>query len=169
MKFTKRDLLTFPNGIVDVDEDLQFEKSDLTYNNKIRGIKDLHVSGQCRYETSSELFYTDLKIECILILPCAISLEDIEYPLSTTANQIYAFSNNVEDDQIHVKGNVVNLMPEILQAILMEVPFKVTKENVVYPTGKNWQVIKECDYSIKEEDEIDPRLAKLLEFKNDND
>ena len=48
----------------------------------------------------------------------------------------------------------------------MEVPLKVVKEGIKeYPKGDGWEVVKEEDYTKSKKDDIDPRLAKLKEFK----
>ena len=50
--------------------------------------------------------------------------------------------------------------------ILMEVPLKVVKEGLIeYPKGNGWEVVRESDQV--EERPIDPRLAKLKDFKLD--
>ena len=64
------------------------------------------------------------------------------------------------------KGDVVELLPVIFQLILMEVPLKAVKPGIgEYPQGKGWKVIREEDLRKEKEQEIDPRLAKLREFK----
>lgn len=47
----------------------------------------------------------------------------------------------------------------------MEVPHKVVKEGVEYPKGKGWEVVTEDDFNASKKNAIDPRLAKLKEFK----
>ena len=60
----------------------------------------------------------------------------------------------------------MELLPVVFQLILMEVPLKVVKEGIKeYPKGKDWEVVKEEDYQKEKRKEIDPRLAKLKEFK----
>ena len=49
---------------------------------------------------------------------------------------------------------------------MMEVPLKIVKEGLTqYPKGDGWEVVKEEDYIKEKSKEIDPRLAKLKEFK----
>ena len=43
---------------------------------------------------------------------------------------------------------------------------RLLKEGIKeYPKGNGWEVIREEDYIKSKKDEIDPRLAKLREFK----
>ena len=52
----------------------------------------------------------------------------------------------------------------------MEVPLKVVKPgNITYPKGDGWEVMKEEDYRKEEKPAMDPRLAKLKEFKPQQD
>jgi uncharacterized protein len=70
----------------------------------------------------------------------------------------------VTDEQIAVKGEVVDLKPEIFQSIMGEVPLKVTVKNPKKMQGKNWEVISEAEYYQEFDEKIDPRLQKLQEF-----
>ena len=58
------------------------------------------------------------------------------------------------------------MLPVIFQQILIEIPLKVVKPEIKeYPKGDGWKVIREEDLKAEKEREIDPRLAKLREFK----
>ncbi len=103
-----------------------------------------------------------------MILPCSVTNEDVDYAFHTQSLEEFAFEK-LTDEDVHIsKGDVVELMPVIFQLILMEIPLKVVKENVQYPRGKGWEVMKEEDYQKSKKDEIDPRLAKLKEFKTED-
>ena len=79
---------------------------------------------------------------------------------------MFSFDKTNDEDVHEVKGDVVELLPVIFQLILMEVPLKVVKKGLKqYPKGDGWEVVKEEDYELSKKDEIDPRLAKLKEFK----
>ena len=42
---------------------------------------------------------------------------------------------------------------------------KVVKDDAVYPSGDGWEILSEAEYQRRKGNEIDPRLAKLKEFK----
>lgn len=64
------------------------------------------------------------------------------------------------------KGDIVELYPVLFQLIMMEIPYKVVKEGLTdYPKGKGWEVVREEDLIASKEKAIDPRLAKLRDFK----
>ena len=51
-------------------------------------------------------------------------------------------------------------------AILLEVPLQATEATAEdYPSGDGWRVISEEEYEKSRKAEIDPRLAKLKEWK----
>ena len=81
-----------------------------------------------------------------------------------------AFAFTKCDDDVHeAKGDVIELLPVIFQLILMEVPLKIVKEGAVYPKGNGWEVMREETWQREKSSEIDPRLAKLKEFKVTDD
>ena len=54
----------------------------------------------------------------------------------------------------------------IFQLIVMEVPLKNCEGRTdTVSKGDGWEVVKEEDYIKEKSKEIDPRLAKLKEFK----
>ena len=102
----------------------------------------------------------------MMIVPCSITLEDVEYDFHTKSLEVFSFEKTDDEDVHEVKGDVVELLPVIFQLIVMEVPMKIVKEGLTqYPKGDGWEVVKEEDYIKEKSKEIDPRLAKLKEFK----
>ncbi|MEG0470083.1 MAG: YceD family protein [Longicatena sp.] len=166
MKWSKLELLQANNQTIEFDESIDFEPAIFSKMHQIKGLQDVTVSGNVHYDTSGERVYADLDIEGVMIVPCSITLEDVEYDFHTKSLEVFSFVK-CEDGDIHeVKGDVVELLPVIFQLILMEVPLKVVKEGLAqYPKGDGWEVVKEEAYLKEKSDEIDPRLAKLKEFK----
>ena len=61
-------------------------------------------------------------------------------------------------------------MPAVRDAILMEAPLQVTDVDPQdYPSGDGWRVITEEEYESSKKNAIDPRLAKLQEFKEEKE
>ena len=55
-----------------------------------------------------------------------------------------------------------------MDAIFAEVPLKAVHPDLeTYPEGDGWVVMTEEDYINEKSQEIDPRLAKLKDFKFD--
>ena len=166
MKWSRAQLLQAENCTIYFDETIDFGPEIFAKMNQIRGLQDVTVSGNVHYDTASERVFADLDIEGVMIVPCSITLEDVEYDFHTKSLEVFSF-DKVDDEDVHeVKGDVVELLPVVFQLILMEVPLKVVKKGLKqYPKGDGWEVVKEEDYTKSKNDDIDPRLAKLKEFK----
>lgn len=166
MKWSRAQLLQAENCTIYFDETIDFGPEIFAKMNQIRGLQDVTVSGNVHYEASSERVFADLDIEGVMIVPCSITLEDVEYDFHTKSLEVFSFEKTDDEDVHEVKGDVVELLPVIFQLIVMEVPLKIVKEGLTqYPKGDGWEVVKEEDYIKEKSKEIDPRLAKLKEFK----
>ena len=166
MKWSRAQLLQAENCTIYFDETIDFGPEIFAKMNQIRGLQDVTVSGNVHYDTASERVFADLDIEGVMIVPCSITLEDVEYDFHTKSLEVFSF-DKVDDEDVHeVKGDVVELLPVVFQLILMEVPLKVVKKGLKqYPKGDGWEVVKEEDYKKSEKKDIDLCLAKLKEFK----
>lgn len=167
LKWSKNELLNSLNEAIHFSEEITFEKEVFSKMNHLRDLRDIDVSGQIQYDSHSELATCTFEVEGVMIVPCAITNEDVEYPFDCSGSQVFAFHKvSKDEDIIEAKGDVIELMPTIFQTIVLEIPLKVNKEGIKeYPKGEGWEVIKEEDYIKAKSDEIDPRLAKLKEFK----
>ena len=66
-----------------------------------------------------------------------------------------------------VTNETVSLLPAVVNLILLEVPLAITeKGSEEMPSGNGWRVISEAEYEKGRKDRIDPRLAKLKQFKS---
>lgn len=166
MKWSRAELLQANKQTIEFDEEIEFNPAVFAKMHQLRGLQDVTVSGNIHYDTTSERVFADLDIEGVMIVPCSITLEDVEYDFHTQSLEVFSFEKT-DDEEVHeVKGDVVELLPVIFQLILLEVPLKVVKDGLKeYPKGDGWEVVKEEDYVKEKKDEIDPRLAKLKEFK----
>lgn len=166
LKWSRAEFLQSDNGTIVFDDGISFEPKTFAKMNQIKGLQDVTVSGSAHFDMESNRVIADLDIEGVMIVPCAITMEDVEISFQTSSTETFAF-DKCEDEDVHeAKGDVVELLPVIFQLILMEVPLKAVKEGIEeYPKGKSWEVVKEEDYAKAKRKEIDPRLAKLKEFK----
>lgn len=168
MRWSKLELLRASEHTITFDDSLSFDASAFSAMNQIRGLNDVRVSGKLRYNSDEDRVFADIEISGTMILPCAVTNEDVPYEFETASTEVFAFTKS-NDDVHEAKGDVVELLPVIFQLILMEIPLKVVKNEVTYPKGNGWEVMKESDYQKQKKDEIDPRLAKLMEFKAEED
>ncbi len=124
---------------IDVDDDVTINK-ELYQNTDVRDIKNLHIKGIISINVSDEI-EADLDVEGTFILPCAITLEDVEYNFTTKIEEIWGKFNDFYEN---VKNNL-DISPIIWENIVSEVPIKVVKEGVSINNlkGNGWEVVSE--------------------------
>ena len=158
------------DGRFSFDEMLTFPDEMFHNLSRINGLKDVHVSGHGRLDMKNRQLYVDFIVRGQMILPCAVSLENVDYPFEIEASPVFAFYKpNDEEDVIEAKRDLVDLTPVVFQEIMMEVPMRVVKEGATLKTnGNGWKVFSEEDAE-QDEDYIDPRLAKLKDYFKDKE
>lgn len=127
-------------------------------------LKEVHVEGKGHFAQDEQRLYIDLKISGVMIVSCAVSLEEVAYPFETESTEVFSFVKVDFDEDVHeVKKNTVDLTPIVFQNIVMEVPIRVVKEGAELKSqGNGWKVISEQEADTKPG--IDPRLAKLKDY-----
>lgn len=168
VKFTKKDFQMAENGVISIDEWISVEDNDFLRHTQVKSIPEVHITGTLQFDQSS-LVFSDLELDGVMIVPDSITLEDLEVIFDTTSQVTYSFDPVTQDDDeiIVVKKDTIDLNPEILQAVIYEAPMHITRlPRDQYPKGDGWQVLSDQD---SKEDKIDPRWAKLNEFKMDDD
>jgi uncharacterized protein len=71
------------------------------------------------------VFYLDIK--CTLVLPCAVSLDEVEYLIDLSVEEV--FTEHKSDDSNIIEGITIDLLPIIWSNILLEKPMRVLSEN----------------------------------------
>jgi uncharacterized protein len=172
MKWSRYWLIKPQHEQFDFDESLTFS-DDMFYNySRINGLKDVRVTGHGHYFDKEERLYVDVHIKGTMIVPCAISLEDTDYPFEIDETEIFAFYKPEDDeDVIEAKKDTADLTPVVWQEIMMAVPMRVVKEGAsMKREGKGWKVLDESELDQDdEENPIDPRLAKLKDYFKDKE
>ena len=152
------------------DETLSFPSEMFHQLSQINGLSDVHVTGHGRMDAKNRQLYVEFQAKGQMILPCAISLENVDYPFDIESSVTFAFYKpNDDEDVVEVKRDTADLTPVIFQEIMMEVPMRVVKKGATLKTeGQGWKVLNEDEMN-EEEDYIDPRLAKLKDYFKDKE
>ncbi len=167
MKWTRTQLLRDSLN-VEFDEDIEIENSAFDKSVLINGVKDVHVSGKGFLDDDNDCFIAAIEVTGIMLCPDAITGEEIEVPFETESEELYSFVETDEDGARIVTDEVIELLPAVIDDILLEAPLQVTEAaEEDYPHGDGWRVISEAEYQESRKDQIDPRLAILKEFKNE--
>ena len=113
----------------------------------VKAISMVKISGE-GYELGFDEYVFSLDVKCELTMVCAISLEDVIYPLEFHTDEIFKTENNDGDD-VNLVTNVIDLDQVILSNIFMRIPMKVVKEGATFKEEE------------KEEEYINPAFANL--------
>lgn len=137
----KIDLFKLNNlNFVSVDENISIpEEYDLNEAG-IRRIENLHVSGTISIDYADEIV-ADLTVTGNFILPCAVSLEDVLYPINVKIEEnIGKF-----EDFYNKNKNTLDILPFIWENIVSEVPIRVVKDEYkdFKQSGDGWEVISD--------------------------
>lgn len=134
MKIDLRKLYAFKKLEIDQDIDL----SNINYHDlNINKINKMHVNGliSVNYEDNIEL---NLDIQGEIVMPCAITLEDVLVPINTHIEE--EIMENTLKDNFYL-----DLLDNLWENIILEVPIRVTKEGVKLESqkGNGWEIISE--------------------------
>lgn len=122
---------------VEVDNDINMDP-EIYKNTEVRDIKNLHVKGVISINISDEIV-ADLEVSGVFILPCAITLEDVEYNFTTKIEEIWGKFNDFYEN---VKNNL-DICPIIWENIVSEVPMRVVKDGIDKKNlnGDGWELV----------------------------
>ena len=129
------------NDKFEYNQKIEFDKS-IYHNKEIKDIKEAYLKGYIYYN-SAEILEINLNVEGIMVLRDSITLEPIEY-----------FKEYYEKEQ-----NILDIMAILWENIVLEVPMHLTNTKDAKLSGDGWSL-----GSNKNDEEIDPRLAKLTEL-----
>ena len=124
---------------LEIDEDIIFDK-DTYKNTDIRELKNLHVSGlvSIDYEDNINI---ELNLSGTMILPCAVSLQDVEYNFDTEIEEsIGKFEEIYKNNK-----NSLEISGILWENIVLEIPIRVVAESVKpsNTSGDGWELISE--------------------------
>jgi uncharacterized protein len=158
MEFDLRRLLSNIDDEVVIDEVYSFNEEELK-GTGINRLSDVKITGNITKDSMNEL-YIDLNISGTMVLPCSVTLVDVDYPFDINV------SGNVDEmleelDKNNKKvQNSLDILPIIWENILMEIPSKVVSPEAdnIELSGDGWKLVRE------EEKEENPELAKLKDL-----
>ena len=114
-----------------------------------------------------------------MILPCARTWDDVEYPFEIQSDEIFSWSETASADgydNFHiVEGDVIHVDPVLEELVLLEIPLQVFKEGADqfrHEGGKDWSYTTDEELTDKQkndEPKLDPRLADLAKYFDQTD
>ena len=130
---------------------------DMLKNTDIKKISPVKVDGFIL--NNEETFELDINVSGVMILPCARTLKDVEYPFDININEVIGEN---DDNSLEIIQNRLEIFPIVWQNILVDVPLRVLAPDAKEESlqGDGWRLITQDN----DKEEIDPRLAKLKDY-----
>lgn len=160
MKICYKDLLNIAD---EKKYDLKANNIEIKDNTFITGIKE--ANGDVIFYYDNDDLIIDYKLKGIMICPDSMTLEPVELPFDIENNDVvvrdeneegFYFGRDMEEDEF------------ITYLVIPEAPIIVENPNKKgYYSKGNWTVLTEEEYNKRSKEEIDPRLAKLLEYREE--
>ena len=144
---------------ITINEELIIPDAQLN-GTDIKKISPVKVEGYI-YNNEEELSL-EINVSGEMILSCARTLKDVNYPFNIEINEIIGENN---ENSLEIIQNTLEIFPIIWQYILVDVPLRVLHPDAKEESqeGDGWRLITEDE----KKEVIDPRLAKLSEYKKE--
>lgn len=170
MRLSKNEILRLPLDGQDFELSLNYESKDIPEYMGIRHLDPVSVKGKLSYDAHSEHLLVNVSLKGRMILPCSITFRDVPIQFKSTTTLVFGFKADESPDIIALSKDEIDLNPEFLSLIWMEVPAQVIAKDIKeFPHGDNWEVLSETEYNRRKTQKPDERLAKILEYKPNNE
>ena len=152
-------LITNQKNILDINELTDFDASYLEHTD-IRKLSNVKVIGTIK-KIDTDLYNLSLAVSGIMILPCAITLEDVNFPISLEINEILTNNPSDTEEYLQISNNSIDILPILWQNIVLEVPLRVVSKDAYKKKqqGEGWELITD-----EKKNKIDPRFDKLKDL-----
>ena len=144
---------------LNINEDFTFTNDDIKDTDIVR-LENIHASG--KIERIEETTYRiDLNIKGNMVLLCARSLEEVNYPLDIALSE--NISEETSEDLPLITQNMLDLRSIVWENIVLEVPLRVIKEDASFISqGDGWNLVDE--YKSQENSPFS-ELSNLLDME----
>lgn len=166
MKLSKKEILNIPLEGQVFSTSLHYAAESLPQYMGIRRLSEVSAKGILRYDAYSKHLLVNVELKGEMILPCSITFVDVPLAFKTKGDLVFGFNPDESNDIAQITGDELDLSPEFLGLIWLEVPALVIAPDVKeLPHGNNWEVLTEDDYRTRKSSEPDERLAKFRDYK----
>ena len=126
--------------VLNIDESFSFSEEDLSSTDIVR-LENVKCKGKIqRLDTFT--YMIDLNITGNMVLLCARSLEEVNYPIDISINK--NISEEESDDLPLIVQNMLDLRAIVWENIVLEVPLRVIKEGASFiKQGDGWNLVDE--------------------------
>ena len=136
-------------------------------NEEIIDITPVTVSGTCVVDKDEFIF--SFTMEGTVILPCARTLVEVEVPFSYDATEVYSAKEHITADEMEeevhsIEGYIIDLRPQIIEQIVLQLPYRVFSDEEMIEDGEGWNYFNETEQKQLQRESSDPRLSKLKQL-----
>ena len=100
-------------------------KNNIKNRDDLLDVINCHVDGKV-LNVSDDYVDIHLSIDATLKMQCAISLDEVIYPLTIDTDVI--FSYDVDSDNYLINGQTIDIDDAVLSEIVINLPYRVVKE-----------------------------------------
>ena len=142
-----------------VDEDILFDDKPLL--NGLKEVKNAHYTGNIKLNMDDEI-ELDLLLSGDMLLIDSVTLDEFIKPFSIKIEETINQNDENMAEYFDKMQNTLDIEAILWQNIVLEVPIRIRKDDEeVTLEGNGWGLNKE------DEEDIDPRFAKLKEIYDD--
>lgn len=126
---------------IEFDENLEYTSEDLKGTN-IKRLENINAKGSIT-RVSDDVYHLELGIKGNMILVCARSLEEVNYPINIFIDKNVSENVNPDENQIFFQ-NSLDIFGIVWENIVLEVPLRVVKEGAQFlKEGNGWSLLEE--------------------------
>ena len=151
-------LAELTNGSVTYDNDFVIN-ADTYKEVGILDLKNLHVTGDISLNSVSMLA-VNLTVTGIMVIPDSVTTEPVDYPFTSKIEEEYDINDEFFLEYYQKEQNILDIMKILWENIVLEVPMRFTATEDAHLSGDGWSLGEDKN----NDDQIDPRLAKLSEL-----
>ena len=138
------DLVRLKNDIdeyINIDFKYSFGEEFLKQTDLIK-LDDVSIKGEITKNSLDDI-EIHLKIDGVMVLPCAITLKPVNYPFSIEFDKSLEEICEETTENLKKDENTLDILPIIWENILMEIPMRVVSEGAddITLEGDGWKLI----------------------------
>lgn len=124
---------------LEINETLSFDQEKLS-TTEIQKLENIKVTGSIA-RLENDVYHLTANITGNMVLLCARSLEEVNYPLNIFIDKNLESEDNFEEKQV-IFQNSLDIFTIVWENIVLEVPLRVVKEDAEYlQKGDGWSLV----------------------------
>ena len=148
---------------ISIDTKYSFKKEELEGTDLLK-LDDVSINGEI-FKNSLGNIELNIDVSGIMVLPCAITLNPVNYPFSINISGEYEELISEFDENLTNFKNTIDILPIIWENILMEIPMRVISDDIkdkdLEMSGDGWE------FTTKEE--ANNKLSSLMDYIDDSE